>query len=579
MAINPQTSGSNTFLGGFARRLVADGILAEDQAREIQQKALKNSSSFVATLIESKAAAAIRVAEAGSTEFGVPLLDLAAIDIDIELVKQLSEKVLTKCHALPVFKRGKKIYVAVSDPTNLSALDEIKFATGCATEAVLVEEDKLGKALQTALTALQSSDMNAGDSDLENLEVEGGEAEPSAGHDASKSDAEDAPIVRFVNKILVDAINIGASDVHFEPYEKSYRIRYRKDGELKAISSPPVQMGGRLAARIKVMSRLDLAERRIPQDGRIKLYISKTKAIDFRVSTCPTLFGEKICCRILDPSSAQLGIDALGYEPEQKDAYMKALAKPQGMILVTGPTGSGKTVSLYTGVNILNTEDINISTAEDPAEINLPGVNQVNVNPKVGLTFAAALKAFLRQDPDVILVGEIRDLETGEIAIKAAQTGHLVLSTLHTNDAPQTLVRLMNMGVPAYNLASTLTLIIAQRLARRLCKHCKRPANIPKAELLKNGFTESDLAEPDLQFFEAVGCDQCDNGYKGRTGIYQVMPFSEAMGRILMEGGNAMEIADQASKEGIKDLRQSALKKVKSGHIDLAQANACTAGD
>jgi type IV pilus assembly protein PilB len=567
-------------LGGFARRLVSDGLLAEDQARELQQKALKTGAPFVSVLVEHKAATPSRIAEAGSVEFGVPLLDLSAIEIDLGLSRPLGEKVLGKAHALPLFQRGKKIYVAVSDPTNLSALDEIKFATGCATEAILVEDDKLSRAIQTALSAIQSSDMGVEDSDLEGLEVEGGDGDSTAaGHDVSKADAEDAPIVKFVNKIMVDAINQGASDIHFEPYEKIYRIRYRKDGELKTVATPPVNMGGRLAARVKVMSRLDLAERRIPQDGRIKLYLSKTKAIDFRVSTCPTLFGEKICARILDPSSAQLGIDALGYEPEQKDAYMKALSRPQGMILVTGPTGSGKTVSLYTGVNILNTEDINISTAEDPAEINLPGVNQVNVNPKVGLTFAAALKAFLRQDPDVILVGEIRDLETAEIAIKAAQTGHLVLSTLHTNDAPQTLVRLMNMGVPAYNLSSTLNLIIAQRLARGLCKHCKRPTEIPKPELLRQGFTEAEIGAPGFQIYEAVGCDQCDKGYKGRTGIYQVMPFSPEMGRIIMEGGNALDIAAQAQKEGIKDLRQSALRKVRDGKIDLAQANACTAGD
>jgi type IV pilus assembly protein PilB len=340
-----------------------------------------------------------------------------------------------------------------------------------------------------------------------------------------------------------------------------------------------VSQGSRIAARVKVMSRMDLAERRVPQDGRIKLNLSKSKSIDFRVNTCPTLWGEKICARILDASSAMLGIDVLGYEAEQKAAYMKALEQPQGMILVTGPTGSGKTVSLYTGLNILNTDDINISTAEDPAEINLPGINQVNVNPKTGLTFAAALKAFLRQDPDVIMVGEIRDLETAEIAIKAAQTGHLVLSTLHTNDAPQTIVRLMNMGVPGYNIASTLSLVIAQRLARRLCKSCKRPANIPRAELIRNGFKPEQLDEPGAQIMEAVGCDQCDRGYKGRTGIYQVMPFSEAMGRIVMEGGNAMDIADQARKEGIKDLRESALKKVLDGHIDLLEANRCTVSE
>ena len=569
----------NVFLGGLARRLVADGLLTEELAREHHGRALKEGMTFVSALVRSKAANPLRIAEAASIEFGVPLIDLASIEIDGGLAKDLGEKVLRKANGLPVFRRGKKTYVAVSDPTNLSGLDEIKFATGNAVEAVLVEEDKLSKAIDVAAAAAESQSMAGGDSDLENLEVEEG-AENAQGHDVSKADPEDAPIIRYVNKILVDAIREGASDVHFEPYEKTYRIRYRTDGELRTIAAPPISQAGRLAARVKVMSRMDLAERRVPQDGRIKLYLSKTKAIDFRVSTCPTLFGEKICCRILDPSSAQLGIDALGYEPEQKEAYMKALQKPQGMILVTGPTGSGKTVSLYTGLNILNTEDINISTAEDPAEINLPGINQVNVNPRVGLTFAAALKAFLRQDPDVIMVGEIRDLETAEIAIKAAQTGHLVLSTLHTNDAPQTIVRLMNMGVPAYNIASTLTLIIAQRLARRLCKSCKRPANIPRPELIRQGFTDAEIDDPSFTVMEAVGCDQCDNsGYKGRTGIYQVMPFSEAMGRIIMEGGSAMELADQSLKEGIKDLRQSALKKVRDGHIDLTQANACTMGE
>lgn len=578
MAINPQSTNTG-FLGGLARRLVADGVLTEDAARDAQQKALKSGAQFVTYLVENKLAPSQKIAASASIEFGIPMLDLNAVEIDPGIARSVNEKVLKKGHALPIFSRGKKLYVAVSDPTNLQALDEIKFATGNVTEAILVEEDKLNKAIEATLRALESSSMNVDNADLENLDIaEGGETADDT-HDVSRSDADDAPIVRFVNKIMVDAINAGCSDIHFEPYEKSYRIRYRKDGELKTVATPPVQMGGRLAARMKVMSRLDLAERRVPQDGRIKLYISKTKAIDFRVNTCPTLFGEKIVARILDPSSAQLGIDALGYEPEQKDAYMKALARPQGMILVTGPTGSGKTVSLYTGVNILNTEDINISTAEDPAEIQLPGVNQVNVNPKVGLTFAAALKAFLRQDPDVILVGEIRDLETAEIAIKAAQTGHLVLSTLHTNDAPQTLVRLMNMGVPAYNLASTLNLIIAQRLARKLCKNCKRPADIPAMELIRNGFTQEEVSVPGFKVYEAVGCDQCDNGYKGRTGLYQVMPFTEAMGRILMEGGNAMDIAAQAQKEGIKDLRQSALKKVKDGHIDLAQANACTMGE
>jgi type IV pilus assembly protein PilB len=578
MAIGTAPSANPVFLGGLARRLVADKLISDVQAREAQQRAARDNTPFVSALIASKALPAMKIAEVASVEFGAPLIDISAIEIDPALAGEVSDQVLRKVHALPLFKRGKKIFVAVSDPTNLQALDEIKFATGNMTEAVLVEEDKLVLAIDKAIQATESQRMDLGDSDLETLEVEGGEVEATV--DASRTDADDAPIVRYINKVLVDAINVGASDVHFEPYEKTYRIRYRRDGELKTIATPPQAMAGRLAARVKVMSRLDLAERRVPQDGRIKLYVSKTKAIDFRVSTCPTLFGEKICCRILDPSQAQLGIDALGYEPEQKAAYLKALAQPQGMILVTGPTGSGKTVSLYTGLNILNTDDINISTAEDPAEINLPGVNQVNVNPRVGLTFAAALKAFLRQDPDVIMVGEIRDLETAEIAIKAAQTGHLVLSTLHTNDAPQTVVRLMNMGVPGYNIASTLSLIIAQRLARRLCPHCKHEANIPRQELIRQGFTEAEVDAPGFRIFEAVGCDQCENsGYKGRTGIYQVMPFSEEMGRIIMEGGSAMEIAAQAQREGIADLRASALRKVRSGAIDLRQANACTVGD
>ena len=564
-------------LGGLARRLVADGVLSEDKAKEAQGKAQKAGISVVSQIVDDKLAPAAKIAHSASNAFGVPMLDLGAVDLEDDTVKLVNEKLMRQHRVLPLFKRGKRLYVGIADPTNLPALDSIKFATNLATEAIVVEEDKLLKQIDVALSAQQSSSMNVDDTDLENLQIEGGEEMEV--DIATAGDAEDAPIVRFVNKIMLDAINTGCSDIHFEPYEKIYRIRYRRDGELKIVATPPVQMGGRLAARVKVMSKLDLAERRVPQDGRIKLHLSKTKAIDFRVSTCPTLFGEKICCRILDPSSAQLGIDALGYEPEQKEHYLDALKQPQGMILVTGPTGSGKTVSLYTGVNILNTEDINISTAEDPAEINLPGVNQVNVNPKVGLTFAAALKAFLRQDPDVILVGEIRDLDTAEIALKAAQTGHLVLSTLHTNDAPQTIVRMMNMGIPAYNLASTLTLIIAQRLARGLCKVCKRPANIPREELVKNGFTPAQLDAPTTKIMEAVGCDQCDNGYKGRTGIYQVMPFSEEMGRIIMEGGNAMDIAKQADKEGVADLRRSALVKVLAGKIDLAQANACTVGD
>ena len=576
MALSPNATVSGPPLSGLARRFVANQLLTEEQARESQAKALRNAKPIVSQLVEDKLIPAPRLAEFASNEFGTPLLDLGSIEPDISTIRELGEKLIRAQHALPLYKRGRKLYLDLSDPTNLQALDEFKFASGFATEAVLVEEDKLAKAIEAAVNIIQSGSIGTGDADLENLSIEGGDDAAPEEKNAG-SDEEDAPIIRYVNKVLIDAINRGCSDIHFEPYEKKYRIRYRLDGELKEIASPPVQLAGRFAARLKVMSRLDLAERRVPQDGRIKLKLSATKSIDFRVSTCPTLWGEKVVMRILDSSSAMLGIDALGYEPIQKDHYMKALGKPQGMILVTGPTGSGKTVSLYTGINILNTEDCNISTAEDPAEINLPGINQVNVNPKVGLTFAAALKAFLRQDPDVIMVGEIRDLETAEIAIKAAQTGHLVLSTLHTNDAPQTLTRLLNMGVPAYNVASCVTLIIAQRLARKLCKVCKQPdKSVPRDELLREGFSAEDIDSPDFGLFKAVGCDQCNNGYKGRTGIYQVMPVTDAISRIIMENGNAIEIADQARREGVSDLRRSALKKVRDGQIDLTEANRVT---
>ena len=574
MATNVQTIPFSTFIGGLPRRLINDGLLTEDQAREAQAKAAKTGSHFVSVVVESKLINASRLAEIASVEFGTPLIDLSTLTIDAPLAREISEKLMRKHHVMPIYKRDRKLFVALSDPTRLQALDEVKFATGYLVEGILVEEDKLTKGIEAAIAAVQATALQGGDEDLENLEIEGGEVEPGA--DAGGNTEDDAPIIRYVNKVLIDAINRSASDIHFEPYEKKYRIRYRMDGELREIATPPVQMGGRLAARLKVMARLDLAERRVPQDGRIKLKLSVNKAIDFRVSTCPTLWGEKVVMRILDASSAMLGIDALGYEPDQKELYLKALSKPQGMILVTGPTGSGKTVSLYTGLNILNTDDCNISTAEDPCEINLPGINQVNVNVKQGLTFAAALKAFLRQDPDVIMVGEVRDLETAEIAIKAAQTGHLVLSTLHTNDAPQTLTRLLNMGVPAYNVASCVTLIIAQRLARKLCKFCRQPDRVPKEELLREGFTQEQLATPGFTLFKAVGCDQCNGGYKGRTGIYQVMPVTEAISRVIMEGGNAIDIADQAQREGIRTLRQSALRKVLDGTIDLTEANRVT---
>jgi type IV pilus assembly protein PilB len=574
VALSPNVaSPSQPPLSGLARRFVANQLLTEEQAREAQVKAQRNSKPVVAQLVEDKLIPAARLAEFACNEFGTPLLDLSSIEPDPNVIRDFGEKLIRTQHALPLYKRGRKLYLALSDPTNLQALEEFKFASGFSTEAVLVEEDKLAKAIETAIGAIQSSSIGTGDADLENIDIEAGDDDKPV---ENVGEDEDAPIIRYINKVLVDAIGRSASDIHFEPYEKKYRIRYRMDGELKEIATPPVQLGGRFAARLKVMSRLDIAERRVPQDGRIKMKLSANKSIDFRVSTCPTLWGEKVVMRILDSSSAMMGIDALGYEEAQKAHYLKALAKPQGMILVTGPTGSGKTVSLYTGLNILNTEDCNISTAEDPAEINLPGVNQVNVNPKVGLTFAAALKSFLRQDPDVIMVGEIRDLETAEIAIKAAQTGHLVLSTLHTNDAPQTLTRLLNMGVPAYNVASCVSLIIAQRLARKLCKRCRQPDTVPRDELLREGFTAEDLDAPGFTIFKAVGCDQCNSGYKGRTGIYQVMPVTDAISRIIMENGNAIEIADQARREGVADLRASALRKVRDGLMDLTEANRVT---
>lgn len=568
------TTPARTNLSGLGRRLVLDGILPEETAQQAYQEAVKNKQLFVAHLVSKGIAKAADVAAAAAAEFGVPMLDLGSIDIDTETVKLVDQKLVQKHHALPIYKRGKRLFIAISDPTNLAALDEIKFHTGMTVDAVVVEEDKLQKIIEKALEAADTSmqDLQGGDlDDLDNVDISSGDEE----REDNSQEIDDAPVVRFVNKVMLDAINKGASDIHFEPYEKFFRVRFRMDGMLHEIAQPPIALAGKISARLKVMSRMDIAERRVPQDGRIKMKLSKTRAIDFRVNTCPTLFGEKIVLRILDPSSAKLGIDALGYEPFQKQLYLDALSKPYGMILVTGPTGSGKTVSLYTGVNILNTVDRNISTAEDPAEIQLPGVNQVNVNPKVGLTFSSALKAFLRQDPDVILVGEIRDLETAEIAIKAAQTGHLVLSTLHTNDAPKTLTRLADMGVPTFSIASAVNLIIAQRLARRLCSNCKETQDIPKEALLKEGFTEEEI-ESGLTIYGPKGCDNCTGGYKGRTGIYQVMPVSEAMGRIIMEGGNAIQIADQAAKEGIWDLRKSGLKKVKDGHTGLAELNRVT---
>jgi type IV pilus assembly protein PilB len=570
--------GNRSGLGGLPQRLVQDGVVEEAAMLSALQSAKDRKSSFVTQLIAAGAAKARDIAIAASAEFGVPLYDLDSHQVDIDTVKLVQDKLVQKHRCLPLYRRGKRLFLGVADPTNLHAIDEIKFQTGMGIEAVVVEDDKLQKAIDKAVEQADTAMPNLVDDesgfDLENLDVTGGDDE-AEGAGVSRDDIEDAPIVRFVNKLLLDAIRRGASDIHFEPYEKMYRIRLRIDGVLKEVAQPPVQLAMKLSARLKVMSRLDIAERRVPQDGRIKMKLSKTRAIDFRVSSCPTLFGEKIVCRILDPSSAMLGIDALGYEPFQREIYLKNLAKPQGMILVTGPTGSGKTVSLYTGLNILNREDTNISTAEDPAEINLPGVNQVNVNNKVGLTFASALRAFLRQDPDVVMVGEIRDLETAEIAIKAAQTGHLVMSTLHTNDAPQTLTRLVDMGVKPYAIATSVSLIIAQRLARKLCSQCKALVEVPAEALLKEGFQEADV-KAGIKIYGAKGCGSCSDGYKGRCGIYQVMPVTEALGRIIMEGGNAIDIADQAAKEGVWDLRRAGLEKVRQGLTSLEEVNSVT---
>ena len=565
---------SQSSLSGLPRRLVQDGLIAEDAIAEAQEAARKDRIGLVPYLVNNDLADARSIAIAASHEFGVPLLDLSAAEIDLDSIRAVDQKLLNKHRVLPLMKRGQRLFLAISDPTNLQAIDEIKFQTSLRVDPIVVDqaslEERLGKALEAVDTSM--SGLDDGDLDLENLDVTGDDSEEE---DISRDDVDDAPVVKFVNKVLLDAIKRGASDIHFEPYEKIFRVRTRLDGVLSEVATPPVALANKICARIKVMSRMDIAERRIPQDGRIKMRISRNRAIDFRVNTCPTLFGEKIVLRILDPSSAKLGIDALGYEEQQKMMYQKHLGKPYGMILVTGPTGSGKTVSLYTGLNILNTEDRNISTAEDPAEINLPGINQVNVNPKVGLTFASALKAFLRQDPDVIMVGEIRDLETAEIAIKAAQTGHLVLSTLHTNDAPRTLTRLVDMGVKPYAIATSVSLIIAQRLARRLCNNCKEVKDIPKEALLQEGFTEDDLKEG-LEVFGPVGCSSCNEGYKGRLGIFQVLEVSEKIGRIIMEGGNALQIADQAQSEGVIDLRRAGLNKVKEGLTSLEEVNRVT---
>ena len=569
-------SATNSALSGLSRRLVQDGLIPEDAVLQALKGAQAQRITLVAYLVGRQMIEARKIAVAAASEFGVPLLDLDAMDLDMEAVKSVDQRLLAKHQVLPLVLRGKRLFLAVSDPTDLPAIDEIKFQSGMRVDPIIVEQDKLDAMVSKALEAVDTSmgSFAEDDFDLESLEVSGGDDDLVA-DDVARDDVEDAPVVRFVNKIMLDAIKRGASDIHFEPYEKMYRVRTRLDGVLKQVAAPPLALSNKVTARLKVMSRLDIAERRLPQDGRIKLRLSKNRAIDFRVNTCPTLFGEKVVLRILDPTAAKLGIEVLGYEDFQRKLYLDALAKPYGMILVTGPTGSGKTVSLYTGINILNTEDRNISTCEDPVEINVPGINQVNVNPKVGLHFATALKAFLRQDPDVIMVGEIRDLETAETAIKAAQTGHLVLSTLHTNDAPRTLTRMVDMGVKPYAIATSVHLIIAQRLARRLCEHCKELRDIPEEALLQEGFTREQV-QGGLRIFGPAGCKQCNDGYKGRVGIYQVMPVTEAIGRIILEGGNAVEIEEQSIKDGVWTLRRSALQKVMNGVTSLEEINRVT---
>lgn len=559
-------------LSGLARQVAQAGLLDEKGAQQAQLQAARNQLPLITYLVQNKLVKARDLAELAADQFGVAFFDLNALDKEGQPRDLVTEKLIRQHRALPLWRRGNKLYVGVSDPSNHQAVTDIQFSTGLNTEGVLVEDDKLGDAIEKFFDNASSGMDDLGDMDLEGLDVEAvDEDKQDAGQG---NEADDAPVVRFVNKMLLDAIKGGSSDLHFEPYEKAYRVRFRTDGILHEVARPPIQLSPRISARLKVMASLDISERRKPQDGRIKMKISKNKAIDFRVNTLPTLWGEKIVMRILDPSSAQMGIDALGYEEFQKDLYLTALKQPQGMILVTGPTGSGKTVSLYTGLNILNTVDVNISTAEDPVEINLEGINQVNVNPKQGMDFTQALRAFLRQDPDVIMVGEIRDLETAEIAIKAAQTGHMVMSTLHTNSAAETLTRLRNMGVPSFNIATSVNLIIAQRLARKLCSSCKKEVTLPREALLEEGFTEQEIGT--FKVYGPVGCENCKGGYKGRLGIYEVVKNTPSLQRIIMEDGNSIDIASQMRKDGFNDLRRSGLLKVIQGITSLEEVNRVT---
>jgi type IV pilus assembly protein PilB len=556
----------------LGRALVQQGRLTQADASDVQVEAARAGVGFVQQLIASRKLSAREVSQFAAQAFGYPLLDLSAVDVDQLPLSLIDTRIVANHRVIALSKRGNRLFVGMSDPTNEEAMQELKFATGMTTEPVVVDDDKLGALVaKLAASASRALEVATADVDLSSIELTGAEAPPEAASD----EIDDAPVVRYVQKIILDAISSGASDIHFEPYEKFYRIRYRLDGVLYDIAQPPLAIKDKIASRIKVVSRLDISEKRVPQDGRMKMVLSRTKAVDLRVSTLPTLHGEKIVLRVLDSSSAQLGIEVLGYEPEQQTSLLNAIGRPHGMVLVTGPTGSGKTVSLYTCLNILNQPNINISTAEDPAEINLPGINQVNMNEKAGLSFSVALRAFLRQDPDIIMVGEIRDLETGEIAIKAAQTGHLVLSTLHTNDAPSTLARLLNMGIAPFNIASSVNLITAQRLIRRLCA-CKKPHKIPDEALLRAGFEEADL-DGSWQPYAPVGCDLSKNtGIKGRVGIYQVMPMSEEINRIILGNGNSDDVARQAKRDGVRDLRQSGLMKVKRGITSLEEVEAAT---
>jgi type IV pilus assembly protein PilB len=560
-----------TSLSGLARALVSHGRLRAGEVESIQAAATSSNTSFLGQLIHSRRMTPSEVAEFASQSFGFPLLDLSAVELDQLPTDLLDRKLVEARRVIALHRRGNRLTLAISDPSQTQALEEVQFQTGLVVEPVIVEDDKLGPVVQRLVETAETKLKNLVQEDID-LEFA---QEEAAEEESAPSEVDDAPVVKFIQKIMLDAIRMGASDIHFEPYEKSYRIRYRIDGILYEIAQPPLAIKEKIASRIKVISRLDISEKRVPQDGRMKLMLSKNRGMDMRVSTLPTLFGEKLVLRILDSSAASLDLNHLGYEPDQLKHLMHAISRPYGMILVTGPTGSGKTVSLYSCLNILNKPGVNISTAEDPAEIMLPGINQVNINEKAGLTFAAALKSFLRQDPDVIMVGEVRDLETGEIAIKAAQTGHLVLATLHTNDAPTTLTRLLNMGIAPFNVASSVMLITAQRLGRRLCS-CKRPEKIPPEALLRAGFSEKDL-DGSWEPYGPAGCDICKNkGYKGRVGMYQVMPISEEMQRIIMTNGNAIDIADQARRESIRDLRQSGLLKVRQGITSLEEVEAVT---